>query len=227
VTGDDDTGGPRSRVAPCGDTLTFTGDALTLDAPTPIEGLVPSMHRRPVLVVDGERYTLLSARAAGPRAVSYALERERESLYDLPGLPVLYDDERHLTRRKEKAANAAGWLAYAVLAPVMPLLGLLPQSLKHKLVGLGIDPTVSTGVSLGVEWFLCWPTVLLFLLTIVAEAPWHIVMIAASVPLTLVADLAYRWSGLQEDPPQQRGMLSVLPAAVHGAIEIARDARRH
>jgi hypothetical protein len=216
---------PLSRVAACGDALRFEGDALTIDTPRPIEGLVPSPHRRPVLVVDGVRYTLLGATPHG-RGVRYTLERERESLYDLPGLPTIYDEDRHITRRKEDAARAVGWVAYAVLAPVMPLLGLLPQGLKRKLVAIGIDPTLSTGTSLGVEWFLCWPTVGIFLLTIIAEARWFTVLTAAAVPLTLIADLGYRWSGLQEDPPQQRGMLSVVPAGIRGTIALVKDARR-
>lgn len=215
---------PRTLTTPAGDVFTYDGDTLTIDAQGAIEGLVWSPHRRPVLVVDGARYTLQQVTPNG-RRVRYALTREVESLYEMPGLPVLYDPERHVAARKQAVGTAAGWLAYAVLTPVMPLIGLLPQSLKHRLVAIGIDPTVSTGVSLGVEWFLCWPTVGLFFLTILASAPWYVVLTAALVPLTLVADLAYRWSGLQEDPPEHRGMLSVLPALVRG-VRALKDEKR-
>jgi hypothetical protein len=60
-----------------------------------------------------------------------------------------------------------------------------------------------------------------------AEARWFIVLTAAFVPLSLVADLLYRWSGLQEDPPKHYGMLSVWPAAVLGVRKLLRGEGAH
>jgi hypothetical protein len=215
----------RVEVAPCGDRLRFDGDALVIEARTPIVGLEATLHRRPVLVIGAQRYTLLAVERADA-LISYRLQREAEALYELPGPPIDYDPERHVARRKDIARAGAGWLIHFATLPLVPFIGLLPEGAKHRLVALGINPTVSTGTSLAIEWFLCWPSVGIFLMTIIAQASLFTIALGAALPLTLIADLAWRWSGLQEDPPRHRGMFGVIPATVKGTIALVKDIRR-
>jgi hypothetical protein len=213
-------------TAPCGDRFSLRGDALSLRAAEPVPDLEPSAHRKPVLVVRDARFTLVSAARDGGEHV-YALVREEPNAFAPPGKTVEYDEDRHLALRTARRRQTAAWALYVVLVPFAPLIGLLPSRWKDALQDLGVGMSAATGMSIPLQGVLVWPTVFLFWLTIVAQAPWTFVVVAGTLALSLGFDVVYRLSGLDEDPPVARGVFSWLPGLVRFFVRAgARPLRR-
>lgn len=175
--------------APCGDRLERHGDALTVHAVFPIEGLELSRFRNPVLRVRGERFTL-AAVEGDPRAPIYRFMLEVENLYAPPGELFLYDGNRHVERAQERRRTALAWLLFLPLIPLTPVLGLLPESLKVRLMALGLDPGRASRQSLVFEWALLFFAVLAYFLSGgLLTAPGAIL---GSLCLLLALDITYR-----------------------------------
>lgn len=178
-------------MAPCGDELVFVDDTLVLHAAWPIDELVPSRYRPPVLLVGEERWVLLSV-AGTPRRPIYTLRREVPSLYEMAGKEIGYDEDRHLERRRERGRTAVAWFLWIPSVPLLPVLGLLPEGAKEKLIHLGIDPARATRLSLTIEWLLLALLVIAYPFTGGFFSPLGAVI--GALAFFVMTDIAYRVS---------------------------------
>lgn len=140
--------------APCGDKLERNGDCLVIHAALPIDELVPAAYRPPILLVGDERFVLVAREGTQKRPL-YRLRLAGESgLYEVDGKVISYDGERHLEVRRDKARHVLAFLLWIPTVPLLPILGLLPEKWKDKLVYVGVDAGRATRLSIALEWML-------------------------------------------------------------------------
>ena len=137
------------------------------------------------VLYEGARFTL-----DNKSALVYRLTPEAPNLYAPAGDVVFYDGDRHLERRLERKRTALAWALWLPTVPLMPLLGLLPQSTKEKLVGIGVDPARATELSLMLEWLLLTATVIAYLGVGGVFTPAGFAL--GAVALFLLVDIAHR-----------------------------------
>jgi hypothetical protein len=141
-------------TSPCGDKLERNGDALVIHAALPIDDLLPSPYRPPILLVGDERFVLVAREGSRMRPL-YRLRLAPEAgLYEPEGKVIGYDGERHKAVREERVRHALYFLLWVPTVPLLPFLGLLPERWKNKLVHVGVDPGRATRLSIGLEWIL-------------------------------------------------------------------------
>lgn len=138
----------------CGDKLERNGDALVIHAALPIDDLVPAPYRPPILLVGDERFVLVAREGTTQRPLYRLRVAPDPGLYEPEGKVIGYDPDRHLDVRREKVRHALYFLLWIPTVPLLPILGLLPESWKDKLVHVGIDPGRATRMSIGLEWML-------------------------------------------------------------------------
>ncbi len=143
-----------SVTSACGDKLERSGDTLVIHAALPIDELVPAAYRAPILLVGDERFVLV-AREGTRKKPRYRLKVAPEAgHYELEGKVIGYDGDRHLERRRNNVRHALYFLLWVPTVPLLPFIGLLPESWKAKLVHVGVDPARATRLSIGLEWML-------------------------------------------------------------------------
>lgn len=140
---------------PCGDKLERNGDHLVIHSALPIEDLEPAPYRPPILLLGDERFVLVSVEGSRRRPL-YRLRRapNEAGLYEPDGKVIGYDGERHLHARRETARHALAFLLWVPTVPLLPFIGLLPESWKSKLVHIGVNPSRAGFLSIGLEWIL-------------------------------------------------------------------------
>jgi hypothetical protein len=132
--------------APCGDVLDLSERGLVIVATRPLPGMEPSNFRAPILVVDGERFTLVSV-----DQLTYRFTRTTTGLYEPDGKTFEYDGKRDAIERAEKRAVAQGLVVFVLLLPLWPFLGMLPEAQKNKLVALGVPMGATSNLSVMLE----------------------------------------------------------------------------
>lgn len=140
--------------SPCGDTLERNGDALVIHAALPIEDLVPAPYRAPILLVGDERFVLVALEGSRKRPLYRLRIAPAEGHYEPEGKVIGYDGDRHLERRRDNVRHALYFMLWVPTVPLLPFIGLLPESWKDKLVHVGVDPGRATRLSIGLEWML-------------------------------------------------------------------------
>ena len=207
--------------APCGDVCTRAGDALRIEATSTIAGLEASSYRKSVLLFFGERFVLVRR----DRLV-YELGKDvDDNLYVLRGELVAYEPERHLEQRRERRRVALGFLLWVPMVPLMPVLGLLPQSVKDKLIAVGFDPGRATRMSLGIEWLLLFFALLAYaFLGGFFSLPG---LVDGAITLLLALDIAYRVTADGDNQsPGMFGVVRELIGFVRGVVDTARGRDR-
>jgi hypothetical protein len=212
--------GALSIRTACGDVVIVDGDALTIRAASPIEGLVRGGYRPTILLFRGERFVL-----EDQDGLVYVLRRAVEggnNSYVVDGVVVAYDEERHLERRREVARTALAWIIWLPMVPLMPLLGLLPEAAKRKLVHVGLDADRATRMSIALEWLLLVPLVIAYpFLGGFFTLPGAL---DGALTLLVALDIAYR---VTADADQQTpGLFGVVGDLRRFVVEMVRAARR-
>lgn len=138
----------------CGDKLERNGDALVIHAALPIDDLVPAPYRPPVLLVGDERFVLVAREGSRQRPLYRLRAAPEAGLYEPEGKVIGYDADRHLEVRRDKVRHALYFLLWVPTVPLLPILGLLPEKWKDKLVHVGVDPGRATRLSIALEWML-------------------------------------------------------------------------
>lgn len=139
-----------STITACGDVLDRDGDVLVIRAQFPIEELEPARFRAPVLLVGCERFVIV-AKDGPAETPRYTLRRKLANAYEPDGVVIAYDAARHLVRRTERQRTAVAWLLFVALIPLMPLLGFLPERCKRSFIGIGIDGTLASRLSVPLQ----------------------------------------------------------------------------
>lgn len=175
-------------MAACGDELSRDGDLLTIRAALPIDELEPSRYRAPVLLVDGERFVLQSKEGDARRPLYRLRQIDEANAYEPEGKVLSYDGERHLERRRARRRTALAWVLWIPTVPLLPIIGLLPESWKEKLVQFGVDPGRASRLSLGLEWMLVAVLMIAYPFLVFT---WPGLLVGAAALFT-AADIAYR-----------------------------------
>lgn len=138
----------------CGDKLERNGDTLVIHAALPIDELVPATYRAPILLVGDERFVLVAREGTRSKPLYRLKVAPAAGLYELAGKVIDYDGDRHLERRRNNVRHALYFVLWVPTVPLLPFIGLLPESWKDKLVHVGVDPGRATRLSIGLEWLL-------------------------------------------------------------------------
>lgn len=217
MTGEGGEATPWRWRAPCGDELQGHGPQLVIAAAFPIEGLEASRYRNPVLRVRERRYVLLAVDGDGRRP-TYRFTLEEPNLYAPPGEELDYDPERHHERARARRRLVVAWLVYLPLVPLTPIIGLLPESVRRRLTGVGVDPSRAMRLSLSLEWLLLFFALLAYLfsggfLTLAGA-------LLGPFCLLVVIDIAYRVASDYDS--QAPGMFGVVGAFRDFIVELWR-----
>ncbi len=203
--------------APCGDELELRGDGLVIVAAFPIEGLRATRFRNPVLRVGERRYTLVSV-DRDQRRPTYRFTLEVENLYAPAGELIDYDPLRHHERARERRRLALAWLVFIPLVPLTPVIGLLPEGVRRRLTGYGVDAGRALRWSLNLEWLLLFFALLGYLFSggflSLAGA------VLGPLCLLLVIDIAYRVASDYDN--RAPGMFGVVGAFRDFIVELWR-----
>jgi len=230
-------GGLVSRVpGDVRDQVVYGDDgSVVIHAQAPIDGIVMSVHRPCLLVVDGARLRLTSVdeRGAGrDRRFVYRCAPWNPGPFEREGVVVDYNPDRVADARAERASLVVRMTLAVLLLPLFPLVGLLPEGVKKKMNEAGIYPSSSQTLSLLVEWMLLLCVTAAEMVCIVAGAVWPAIF-CGFIALMLLIDIPHRLvmaSSEQRDVgfmswPRQLWLM-VRGGLHNDELEVLPDARR-
>jgi hypothetical protein len=178
------------------DTVVFEGPRLIVRSPREMPSWQVGKNRRTAVHFRGTRYVVVGARVEQGKH-EYTLDPWTPRANELPARDITYDEGYVRGREEDARAFAARQREALLLAPLWPVFGFLPSSLKRRLHDrYGFGPLATTRFSVWLEMALLG---VLFPAVVLGVAGG----ISLCVFLALVVDALVRASILVEDefPP--------------------------